>query len=125
MVLSVLEAISSFLMVWYALNTHSSTDHPVFVYYMQGAKEPLVSSVSSTLPPTYILPSYQSTCSASWEWLNKCLRKTGKPSIKPREQSAGLSRKQEIKWLCMCSICPRDMRRGESQDPQLNTCIRV
>lgn len=58
MVPSVLEAVSSFVMMWYTLNTHSSADHPVFVYYIQGAMEPLVNSVFSTLPPTCIPPEH-------------------------------------------------------------------
>lgn len=64
MVLSVLEAVSSFVMMWYAINTHSSADHPAFVYYSQGAREPLVSSVFCTLPPACILPSHRAPAEA-------------------------------------------------------------
>lgn len=32
MVLSVLDAVSSFVMMWYTINTHSCADHPASVY---------------------------------------------------------------------------------------------
>lgn len=64
MVLSVLGAVSSFVMMWYTINTHSSADHPVFVYYIQGAREPLVSSVFCMLQPACILPSHRAPAEA-------------------------------------------------------------
>lgn len=137
MLLGVLEAVSSFVIVRYTLDTHSSADHPVFVYYIQGAREPLVNCLLHT--PTHLHPTLlQNTCRGSWEWLGKCFRK-GKAKekkkeeeptrewrpllIKPRDQRAFSTNRKE-KWLLHGpGIRQRDVGRGESQNTQLSTQI--
>lgn len=113
MVLSVLEAISSLLMVWYTLNTHSSADHPVFVYYIQGAKEPLVSSVFSTLPPTCILPSYRAPAVAHGSGSTNASEKEGSQGELNLEiRARAVSQTGNKKWLYTGQRLPEGYEEG-------------
>lgn len=100
-------------MVWYTLNTHSSADHPVFVYYIQGAKEPLVSSVFSTLPPTCILPSYRAPAVAHGSGSTNALEKEesqGELNLEIRARA--VSQTGNKKWLYLVHCLPEGYGEG-------------
>lgn len=113
MVLSILGAFSSFVMMWYTINTHSSTDHPAFVYYIQGAREPLVSSVFCTLQPACILPSHRAPAEAH-----------GSGSTNVSEEGSQGEREEKLRREWGLLIRPRDHRaRATSENEKKKVAL--